>query len=269
MSQDLPLTGHSTNLVGLPTGLIASCAFNDHPLPIHISGVREMHPGLFNQLKYCSELSQAAGIFQDYLAVAFDLDGRRSEPSRKGRRFRSSYLKLLAGWGMDSNSPQGAVLKGWVESRFGLFPTFHKEPLTRFPSPAWITYIEEKMASRFHNNSINAQLDLLYEFCQWVIARFKIPARRHVTLYRGENRFDEHRPVGPRAGRTATLRLNNLVSFSASRETAGCFGDFILTAQVPVVKILFFNDLLPHHPLQGEAEYLVIGGEYRVEVSYF
>lgn len=28
MSQDLPLTGHSTNLVGLPTGLIASCAFD-------------------------------------------------------------------------------------------------------------------------------------------------------------------------------------------------------------------------------------------------
>src|SRR5664280_131237 len=35
--------GHSTNLVGLPTELLASCAFNDHPVRLHISGVREMN----------------------------------------------------------------------------------------------------------------------------------------------------------------------------------------------------------------------------------
>ena len=34
----------------------------------------------------------------------------------------ASYLKLLQGWGLDSNSAAGAVLKGWVESRFGIVP---------------------------------------------------------------------------------------------------------------------------------------------------
>jgi hypothetical protein len=41
----------------------------------------------------------------------------------------------------------------------------------------------------------------------------------------------------------------------------------ILTARVPVHKIVFFNTLLPVHPLKGEGEYLVIGGEYRVTAS--
>ena len=36
--------GHSTNLLGIPTGLLASTAFNDYPLPLHISGVLETNP---------------------------------------------------------------------------------------------------------------------------------------------------------------------------------------------------------------------------------
>jgi hypothetical protein len=35
--------GHSTNLVGLPTELIASRCFNEHPMPLRLSGVREMN----------------------------------------------------------------------------------------------------------------------------------------------------------------------------------------------------------------------------------
>ena len=34
-------SGHSTNLVGVPTGLLASVAFNEFPIPLHISGTRE------------------------------------------------------------------------------------------------------------------------------------------------------------------------------------------------------------------------------------
>lgn len=271
MAQDIARIGHSTNLVGIPTRLLASAAFNEHPLPLHISGVREANYGLFEALKKGEDAHTAAEIFQEYMYVLFGLNGepRAGQQDAGPRRFRSSYLKLLSGWGFDSNNPQGAVLKGWVESRFGLFPTFHKEPLTRFNSPAWITYVEEKMSSRFHNNSINLQLDLLYEFCQWAIAHFGLPGRRHVTLYRGEDRFDEQRQIGPRDGRWLNVRLNNLVSFTSNRETACEFGDFILEVKVPVVKILFFNNLLPRHPLKGEWEYLVIGGEYRVKASYY
>jgi NAD+--dinitrogen-reductase ADP-D-ribosyltransferase len=58
------------------------------------------------------------------------------------------------------------------------------------------------------------------------------------------------------------------VSFSFSRERADEFGAWILKAEVPVVKLLFFNDLLPRHPLKGEGEALVIGGDYLVSASY-
>ena len=63
------------------------------------------------------------------------------------------------------------MLKGWVESRFGLFPTYHREPLRKFNSQAWARYVDDKMGSRFHNNAILSQLDLLYEFAQWTLRR--------------------------------------------------------------------------------------------------
>jgi len=39
---------------------------------------------------------------------------------------------------------------------------------------------------------IYAQLDLVYEFCQWALAHLVLAQRTHVTLYRGVNSFDEH-----------------------------------------------------------------------------
>jgi NAD+--dinitrogen-reductase ADP-D-ribosyltransferase len=265
--------GHSTNLVGLPTALLASCAFNDHPLPLHISGVREMNPNLFEMLSQARDVAEAAEGFNSYMMAMFGLDPEQRVPPLNGsasatRRFRSSYLRLIKGWGYDSNSREGAVLKGWVESRFGIFPTFHKEMIQRISGNAWVAYVEEKMSSRFHNNSIYTQLDLMFEFSQWVLAHMAAPEATHLTLYRGVNDFNEHQIVEWVDKRTAVIRLNNLVSFSSERDIADCFGDTILTAQVPVHKIVFFNTLLPVHPLKGEGEYLVIGGEYRVIASH-
>ena len=51
---------------------------------------------------------------------------------------QTGSLVLLQGWGLDANGPAGAVLKGWVESRFGIVPIFHKAPLQRFPSAACV-----------------------------------------------------------------------------------------------------------------------------------
>lgn len=261
--------GHSTTLVGVPAGLIGSAAFNDYPVPLHISGTREANRGLFDLLEHTSTATTAAQRFHDYMALLFALDPTRvGADDGERRRYRSSYLRLLKGWGFDANGREGAVLKGWVESRFGLFPTFHKSRIERFSSPAWTCYVEEKMSSRFHNNSINMQLDLLYEFAQWSLARFHSVGRRHVTLYRGTNDFTEHPLVRPIDKRQAVIRLNNLVSFTSNRELASEFGDYILEARVPTVKILFFNDLLPLHPLKGEAEYLVIGGDFQIRVAY-
>jgi NAD+--dinitrogen-reductase ADP-D-ribosyltransferase len=271
------LRGHSANLVGVPTGLLASAAFNDHPLPLHIRGVHENHARLFDLLATAGNHAEAGKRFQEYMDKTFSLSPKQTESpdgcARDGlvRRFRASYLRLLKGWGYDANSREGAVMKGWAESRFGLFPTFHKTTLARFASHAWSRYVEEKMSSRFHNNDIFSQLDLLYEFCQWSIARWFRPGQHHVTLYRGVNDFREDSLLRgqsqPRTG-PALVRLNNIVSFTAHRSIACEFGDYILEVRVPTVKILFFNDLLPRHALRGEAEYLAVGGDYRVTVSY-
>jgi NAD+---dinitrogen-reductase ADP-D-ribosyltransferase len=269
--------GHSTNLVGLSTDLLGSATFNDHPMEIHLSGVREMNKNLFEMLSQAESLGEAGDAFYKYMMAMFGIDPEQMEKERaeaekdgvKRRRYRSSFLRLLKGWGHDSNGPEGAVLKGWVESRFGLFPTFHKSILGRVGGPDWATYVEEKMSSRFHNNSIYTQLDMVYEFSQWALAKFAAPGQPHIKLFRGTNSFDEHQVVERIDKKTVVMRVNNLASFSSDRSVADCFGDTILTAQVPAVKIVFFNTLLPIHPLKGEGEYLVIGGDYRVTASYF
>ena len=261
--------GHSVNLVGVPMELLGRVAFNDHPAPLHIAGVREMNAPHFEMLAQSVDLPDAGDAFGYYMMAMFGIDAEQRESEGKRKRFRSSFLRLIKGWGYDSNGPEGAVLKGWVESRFGIFPTYHKKIIDRISSGAWTTYVEEKMSSRFHSNSIYTQLDLLYEFCQWAIDRYFAPGKTHLTLYRGINSLDEHQAIERIDKRTMLLRLNNLSSFSSDRDIAGCFGDTILTVDVPVPKIAFFNSLLATHPLKGEGEYLVIGGEYRVAASYF
>ena len=259
--------GHSSNLIGVPTDLLASTTFNDHPFPLHINGVRATNPALFAMLRDATHGDEAREAFGNYMRTVFGLE----EAQRCGldrRRFRASYLRLLAGWGFDSNGPEGGVLKGWVESRFGIFPTFHKQSLGRYPSPAWIGYVEDKMSTRFHNNSIYAQLDLLYEYCQWMLSHFLATERQHLTLYRGVNDFAEYQVTEYVSKRTAIARQNNLISFTAHRDIADQFGDTILEVQVPIVKVIFFNELLPGHVLRGEGEYLVIGGDYLVKLSY-
>ena len=256
---------NSSNLVGIPTGLLSSISFNDFPIPLRISGTREAHPELFQQLGKASSAEQAGNIFQAYMNATFELESK----GNGSRRFRANYLRLLKDWGFDANSAAGAVLKGWVESRFGLFPTFHKAPIQRFNSLAWIQYVEEKMSSRFNNNTINLQLDLLYEFCQSMLACFHATGKKHLQLYRGCNDLRDQQLIQQLDKRNAIVRLNNLVSFTSQRGIADEFGDTIIEADVPVAKILFFNELLPCHPLRGEAEWLVIGGDYRVKMSYW
>jgi NAD+---dinitrogen-reductase ADP-D-ribosyltransferase len=257
---------HATNLVGRSPEWLESCAYNEAPAPLHIWGVREMNHSLFGMLEGASDLAEAGEAFLAYMMAMFAIDPEQRDSRKRG--FRSSFLRLIEGWGFDSNSPEGAVLKGWVESRLGVCPSFHKEIIEADETPAWDAYVEEKMASRFHNNAIWVQLDLLFEFCQWAIRRFVFPGQTHLTLYRGINAFDEHWIVERPSRREAVIRLNNLVSFTSDRTVADCFGDKILTASVPLTKILFFTGLLSSHPLKGEGEFLAIGGAFRVKVEY-
>jgi NAD+--dinitrogen-reductase ADP-D-ribosyltransferase len=274
---DQPNHWYGTNLVGVPAQVLASIAFNSHPVPLAIAGTCETHPGLFSLLEHSRDLHEAQGMFVHYLSIAFGLrkpepDELRSMGKSEQRRWRSSWRKLLQGWGMDANGPAGAVLKGWVESRFGLAPSFHKAPLARFPSPAWISYLQEKASSRFNSNNVYQQLDLLYEYCQWSLRRIRgqghaAPAP-HLRLWRGSNQCEEQIISGRLQSRRCTVRLNNIVSFSLSQEDASCFGDWVFEVQVPACKVLVFPDLLPGQLLQGEQEVLALGGNFEATARY-
>ncbi|WP_246264288.1 NAD(+)--dinitrogen-reductase ADP-D-ribosyltransferase, partial [Aromatoleum toluvorans] len=257
-----------TNLIGVPTAVLASSAFQDTPLPLAISGVRQTNAALFAMLHDARSASDAVAAFRIYMRAVFDLDAPPERDAAGRKRYRANYQRLLRGWGFDANGKEGAVLKGWVESRFGLLPTFHKEILGRYPSPAWMTYTEEKMAARFHNNCILLQLDLLYEFAQRFLRRWLYPGRSHLTLYRGVNDFGEHLLVERLDRRRAVVRQNNLVSFTTQRDVADQFGDTILEVDVPLSKILYCNAMAPGPVLRGEGEVLVIGGDYRVRLGY-
>lgn len=263
--------GDGTNLVGIPSGFIGSADFNAQNRRMRIAGVQEMNPELFRMLEASRDEDEAATAFMAYMTAMFGPDEpRKSRTDATGnrRRYRTSYMRLLRGWAYDSNSPEGAVLKGWVESRFGLFPTFHKAQLDKINSDAWARYIDEKSGSRFHNNAIHSQLDLLYEFAQWSLRR-REPDPAPLRLFRGVNDFAEHRIVERIDKRRVILRLNNLVSFTTDRNVATCFGDSILETDVPISKVVFFRALLPRHPLKGEDEILAIGGDYTVSATYW
>lgn len=280
-----PRRWYTTNLVGVPAAVLAGTTFNAHPLALVIPGTRATHAGLFALLARSADVEECREVFAHYMRLVFGLtpppgERARGEPgaqpareTAEQRRWRTSYLKLLQGWGLDSNSAAGAVFKGWVESRFGLVPGFHKVPLTAFPSPAWLGYLEEKAGSRYHNNSIWQQLDLLFEFCQWMLRRWPalLPAGDdpdHVRLWRGSTRVEEQVVAGSLRARRCVVRLNNLVSFSLSRDDAGCFGDWILEARVPRVKLVYVPGLVRGQVLQGEGEVLALGGDYDVEARH-
>lgn len=267
-----PDTWYTTNLVGVPAHVLASTEFNAHPVPLHIVGTREAHAGLFALLDTSRDPLEASDMFVHYLSLVFGLQPAVEPASQaEARRWRASYIKLLQSWGVDSNGQAGAVLKGWVESRFGLVPCFHRARLQRFPSPAWVRYLEEKASSRFHNNCIHQQLDLLYEFCQWALKRFMpFGGGPSVPLWRGITRCEEQiiRGTLGLGRRTLEVQLNNLVSFAVCSDQAECFGDWLLRADVPLVKLLFYPGLLRQVPLSGEGEVLAIGGFYEVEARH-
>jgi NAD+---dinitrogen-reductase ADP-D-ribosyltransferase len=183
---------------------------------------------------------------------------------RKGRA-KANYIKMIRGWSFDADSREGAVLKGWVESRFGLMPRYHKEALRDPAGPAYLQYLEMRAQGLYGTSALEAQLDLVYTYCQYELAR-RHGAARHVTLYRGVNRMADHEVLAQGEGGRYTVLLNNLSSFTCSRERACEFGDYILAVDIPLSKIFFYCGLLPG-VLQGEDEFLVIGGVVDVSLS--
>lgn len=256
---------NTMNLCEAPAWAIASTGFNTHPLAIRIAGVRSSNGSLFDKLEKTEEAAERARIFHEYLCVKFNLHHWNEYAGKARKSLRNSYVRFLNGWGMESNSIEGAVLKSWVGSRFGILPTYHRGPLRNHGDGVEDErYAYDRMRGRARTNAIDAQLDLLYEYCQYELKRCW-PGETIRTLFRGTNDPEEHVLRKAGSGRRSVVRLNNLVSFTADRERAWEFGSTVWRASVATSKIFFFSNLLGSSVLQGEAEYLVIGGDYEVE----
>jgi NAD+--dinitrogen-reductase ADP-D-ribosyltransferase len=257
------------NRCGHPPRVIASHLFNRNPLPIEIQGVRRAHRSLFARLDRLEDPKARARAFREYMALVFHLGKWRKQSSPFGRRsLRNSYLRFLRGWMQDASSPEGAVLKGWVESRFGLPPVFHAGLIEDVHTPAYLLYLAERMRESARTNAVESQFDLLYEFVQDELRR-RHPGVPAFTLYRGVKNLGDYRVIGEAGENRVVLRLNNLNSFSSRLEHAWEFGSCVLVAEVPGSKIFFRADLLPGVLPRREEESLVIGGDYEVTVRSY
>jgi NAD+--dinitrogen-reductase ADP-D-ribosyltransferase len=256
----------SYNHCNVPPWVIASRHFNDNPQPLEIQGVRRANRFLFNKLDGIQNGVERGEVFNDYMSVKYQLHQWENQATDKARKsIRNSYLRFLRGWMMDSNSVEGAVLKGWVESRMGLPPTYHKMRIPDIHAEEYMVFALDRTKGSARTNAINSQLDLLYEYCQYELAR-TYQGRTTIPLYRGTFDAAEHEILERLDKRQQIVRLNNLVSCTSDEERAWEFGFTVWEMLVPLTKVFFYSDLLPNSILKGEGEFIVIGGEYRVRV---
>lgn len=256
-----PSARRTVNHCNLPTDALASLAFQLAPVTLELDGVLPLHRNLFTHLDDLDDAASRAHLFQSYLTAHFLLDDAPAQglsPDSRVDRSRLDYLRLLRGWLFDSEGREGAVLKGWVESRFGLLTSFHRESISNAEPGARAAFERELAAGLYATGALEAQIDLLYAFTQYELAR-RLPGCRHITLYRGFSGRNAHESLAALPDGRSVVSLNNLSSFSANRERADEFGDHVIACDVPLAKVLAFSRLLPGR-LQGEDEHIVIGG---------
>ena len=254
------------NRCNIPPTVLGSLQFQYHPKTIVIDGVHILHKALFLRLENCQQAQQRAEIFMNYMAVHFrlyQLEDAGWDKDNAQHRSKVDYRRMLRGWLFDTNSREGAVLKCWVESRFGLVTRFHHESLKQ--EEQYHSFQQLGAQGLYGTNALEAQLDLLYSYCQYELAK-RFTDNDSLCLYRGINHVDFYEVLKQTDANHATILLNNLNSFSSDLERADEFGDQILSCQVPWQKILFYSNLLPGL-LAGENEHLVIGGVYDIVIT--
>ncbi|MCB1956634.1 MAG: NAD(+)--dinitrogen-reductase ADP-D-ribosyltransferase [Rhodocyclaceae bacterium] len=254
------------NRCNLPADILGGLSFQRGPCPLVIDGVAELHADLFAALDPIAAAGDRSRRFEDYMTVHFRLDrpedmGLTSQAQLD--RSRATWLRVLRGWHFDAGGREAAVLKGWVESRFGLLPRHHREALRTPGDAAWLRYEEDRGRGLYGTSALEAQLDLVYAFTQYECARAGLGS--HVTLFRGINRGDAYERLSD-PGTCEIWLMNNVGSYSTCRERAGEFGDEILQVRVPVAKVFCHSGIFPGR-LQGEDEYIVIGGLYEVGLA--
>lgn len=259
----------SFNRCNLPAWILGSLAYQRHPVPLALDSVHDFHADLCRRLDPIADHAARAQCFVDYMTVRFCLEDLEEAGLTPGRRKKSranaNYLRQVRGWSFDSDGREGAVLKYWVETRFGLLTRHHRQPLHGRGSDAYAGFQAEAIRGIYATNALESQLDLLYTYGQYELAH-QLPGQTHLILHRGINSIGDHEVLGREPDGSSLILLNNLNSFTSDRERADEFGDYLLTVQVPLPKVFFFNRLLPGM-LKGEDEYVVIGGVYGVQIA--
>lgn len=253
------------NHCNIPPQILGSLTFQQHPVPLFLDGVMTLHRNFFQLLDTINNPVVRAQHFRNYMAYSFQL-GRLHEAGlttdNPKNREKADYSRILRGWFFDTDSIEAAVLKGWIESRFGMVPRNHKGQLSDHDTDNYQRYLVDRSRGVYNTFALEAQLDMLFSFCQYEISR-QYPEKLHFSLYRGINRIIEHEILHQPEKHSYILLLNNLNSFTDQPERADEFGDYIIKTQVPFSKLLYIPGLLPG-VLKGEQEYMVIGGVYRV-----
>ena len=270
----LPIFARNTlNRCNFPAIILGSHLYQQYPEPIVVDGVEPLHRHFFQAVSAIESSSERALHFQQYMCSAFLLGKSEQaglcDETCVVRREKLDYLRLLRGWMFNPDGIEAAVMKHWVESRFGLRTLNHGgliagENSTESSEKNRLAYHRDFVRGLYNSNALEAQLDLLYSYCQYEYQR-RFVAQTHLSLYRGINRLNKHNQLGKTELGHPLLLLNNLNSFTCDKEHADAFGDVIFETLVPVTKLLYFPGLLPG-VLQGESEYLVIGGVYQANV---
>lgn len=249
------------NRCNLPAAILGSLSFQRHPVALLLDGIADLHRDLWRRLASLHNHVERATQFMDYMTVHFLLSEPEEagyQPQQRHARIKLDYCHLLRGWMFDPDNREGAVLKGWVETRFGLLPTWHKGAINNPDDTGYLHYLQDRTSGIYNTNALEAQLDLLYSYCQYELAQTYTDDAR-LPLYRGINLDNEQHLC-----RDTVMLFNNLNSCSACQERADEFGSMVYHMQVPRAKIFYYSGLLPGL-LQGEEEYLVIGGLYNVK----
>ena len=266
IAEDHSRSSCSLNRCNLSPWIIGSEEFQANPLPVEIDGARTTDGSLFRRLDELPDAEERSRLFHDYVSVKFGLNEKTGRHGKSTSVY--SYLNLLRAWGADSNRQAGAVLKAWVESRFGILATYHNGRLAD-NAAAREAFTLDRMRGSAKSIGVLMQLDLLYTFCQDELRR-RFPDTRCKTLYRGTHDPEEYAirnqniQDDSRSRRITLVQLNNLSSFTSDPEVAWEFGSRAWEVEVPLAKIVFFSGLLPKSLLTGESEHLVLGGYYKV-----
>ena len=268
IAEDESRSSCSLNRCNLSPWIIGSDEFQANPLPVEIDGARTTDARLFRRLEEIPEAEERSRLFHQYVCDKFGLNERAAGGPGKQSKPVYSYLHLLRAWGADSNGHAGAVLKAWVESRFGILATYHYGRLAE-DAAAREAFVLDRMHGSAKSIGALMQLDLLYTFCQDELRR-RLPNARWKTLFRGTHDPEEYTvsnqpcPEGENDRRISLVQLNNLSSFTSDPEVVWEFGSSAWEVKVPLAKIIFFSGLLPKSLLGGESEHLVLGGYYKV-----